>query len=95
LKGCGWGGSPATLAFVSFVRDVSRFENVSQAGDYLDLVPCVDMSGTIVGCGGITKRGDERLRSLEERSSIVALTLLLVKSIASGVCFLHPSPRRH
>ena len=57
-------GPLADLAFVSFVGDVSRFENASQASNYLGLVPRAGISGTIVRYGGITKRGNGCLRSL-------------------------------
>ncbi|MFP3040988.1 IS110 family transposase [Treponema primitia] len=62
-------GPVVSLAFVAFLGDGSRFENASQVSNYLGLVPRVDMSGTIVKYGGITKRGNKYLRSLLVQAS--------------------------
>lgn len=69
LEGVAGVGPLVALAFVSFVGDVSRFENASQVSNYLGLVPRVDISGTIVRYGGITKRGNGYLRSLLVQAS--------------------------
>jgi transposase len=51
-------GPVVSLAFVAFIGDGRRFESASQVGNYLGLTPRVDISGTIVKYGGITKRGN-------------------------------------
>ncbi|GHV35157.1 IS110 family transposase [Spirochaetia bacterium] len=62
-------GPVVSLAFVAFVGDGSRFDNASQVSNYLGLVPRVDISGTIVKYGGITKRGNTYLRALLVQAS--------------------------
>jgi transposase len=64
LEGVAGVGPLVALAFLAFVGDAVRFENASQVSNYLGLVPRVDISGTIVRYGGITKRGNRYLRSL-------------------------------
>jgi transposase len=64
LEGVAGVGPLGALAFVAFVGKAIRFENASQVSNYLGLVPRVDISGTIVRYGGITKRGNRYLRSL-------------------------------
>jgi transposase len=56
-------GPKIAFAFAAHVG-VERFENGSQIGNYLGLVPRVYMSGTIVRYGRITKRGNGYLRAL-------------------------------
>ena len=62
-------GLVVALAFAAYVGDGSRFENASQVSNYLGLVPRVDISGTLVSYGGITKRGNNSLRSLLVQAS--------------------------
>jgi transposase len=57
-------GTLVALAFAAYIGDGSRFENASQVSNYLGLVPRVDISGTLVKYGGITKRGNSYLRVL-------------------------------
>jgi len=57
-------GPLVALAYVAYVGDGQRFGNASQVSNYLGLVPRVDISGTIVRYGNITKRGNTYLRSL-------------------------------
>jgi transposase len=61
-------GLMTAYAFVAHV-DVKRFENANQVSNYLGLVPKVDMSGTIVRYGRITKRGNGYVRSLLNQAS--------------------------
>jgi transposase len=79
LEGVAGVGPLVALAFVSYVGDVRRFENAAQASNYLGLVPRVDISGTIVRHGGITKRGNGCLRSL-----LVQASWALVRSKGGG-----------
>jgi transposase len=62
-------GKVVALAFTAFIGDGRRFENPSQVSNYLGLVPRVDISGTIVSYGRITKRGNKYLRSLLVQAS--------------------------
>jgi transposase len=62
-------GTLVALSFAAFVGGGSRFENPSQVSKYLGLVPRVDISGTIVKYGGITKRGNSYLRALLVQAS--------------------------
>jgi transposase len=62
-------GPMVALAFVAYVGDVNRFENGAQLSNYLGLCPKVDISGTIVRYGRITKRGNTYLRSLLVQAS--------------------------
>ncbi|GHU50007.1 hypothetical protein FACS1894200_09230 [Spirochaetia bacterium] len=57
-------GPIVALAYAAFIGDGSRFESAAQVANYLGLVPRVDISGTIVRYGGITKRGNGYLRCL-------------------------------
>jgi transposase len=57
-------GPIVALAYVAYVGDGKRFGSASQVSNYLGLVPRVDISGTIVRYGNITKRGNTYLRSL-------------------------------
>jgi transposase len=57
-------GVIVSLAFVAYIGDGSRFENAAQVSNYLGLVPCVDISGTLVKYGGITKQGNNYVRAL-------------------------------
>jgi transposase len=79
LEGVAGVGPLVALAFVSYVGDVRRFENASQVSNYLGLVPRVDISGTIVRYGGITKRGNGYLRSL-----LVQASWALIRSKGGG-----------
>jgi transposase len=62
-------GPVVSLAFAAFIGDGSRFENALQVSNYLGLAPRVDISGTIVKYGGITKRGNTYLRALLVQAS--------------------------
>jgi transposase len=62
-------GPVVSLAFVSFLGDGSRFDNASQVSNYLGLIPRIDISGTIVKYGGITKRGNKCLWALLVQAS--------------------------
>jgi transposase len=62
-------GPLVALVFVSYLGDANRFDNAAQVSNYLGLVPRVDISGTIVRTGGITKRGNGWLRSLLVQAS--------------------------
>jgi transposase len=62
-------GPVVSLAFAAFLGDGRRFDNASQVSNYLGLVPRVDISGTIVKYGGITKRGNKYLRALLVQAS--------------------------
>jgi transposase len=57
-------GPVVSLAFAAYVGDGSRFENGAQVSNYFGLVPRVDISGTIVKYGGITKGGNGYMRAL-------------------------------
>ncbi|MDR0642090.1 MAG: IS110 family transposase [Treponema sp.] len=57
-------GPVVSLAYVAYVGDGSRFENAAQVSNYLGLAPRVDISGTLVRYGGITKAGNGYLRAL-------------------------------
>jgi transposase len=57
-------GPVVSLAYAAYVGDGSRFENAAQVSNYLGLVPRVDISGTLVRYGGITKAGNGYLRAL-------------------------------
>jgi transposase len=59
--------------------DGSRFDNASQVSNYLGLVPRVDISGTLVKYGGITKRGNKYLRAL-----LVQASWVMVRSKKGG-----------
>jgi transposase len=72
-------GPVVSLAFVAFIGDGSRFENAAQVSNYLGLAPRVDISGTIVKYGGITKRGNTYLRAL-----LVQASWTLIKSKKGG-----------
>jgi transposase len=62
-------GPVVSLALVSFLGDGSRFDTASQVSNYLGLVPRVDISGTLVKYGGITKQGNKYLRALLVQAS--------------------------
>jgi transposase len=64
LEGVPGVGPVVSLAYVAYVGDGSRFENAAQVSNYLGLVPRVDISGTLVRYGGITKAGNGYLRAL-------------------------------
>ncbi|MHC6204789.1 IS110 family RNA-guided transposase [Breznakiellaceae bacterium SP9] len=72
-------GPIVALAYAAFIGDGSRFESASQVANYLGLVPRVDISGSIVRYGGITKRGNGYLRSLP-----VQAAWALLKSKSGG-----------
>jgi transposase len=72
-------GPLVSLAFVAYVGDGSRFENAAQVSNYVGLVPRVDISGTIVKYGGITKQGNRYLRAL-----LVQAAWILVRSKGGG-----------
>jgi transposase len=67
------------LTFVAYVGDVRRFENASQVSNYLGLVPRVDISGTLVRYGRITKQGNGCLRAL-----LVQAAWALIRSKGGG-----------
>jgi transposase len=64
LEGVPGVGPIVSLAYAAYVGDGSRFENGAQVSNYLGLVPRVDISGTLVRYGGITKGGNGYLRAL-------------------------------
>ncbi|MDR2740499.1 MAG: IS110 family transposase [Treponema sp.] len=64
LQGVPGIGQVVSLAYAAYVGDGSRFENAAQVSNYLGLVPRVDISGTLVRYGGITKAGNGYLRAL-------------------------------
>jgi transposase len=64
LQGVPGVGPVVSLAYLAYVGDGSRFENAAQVSNYLGLVPRVDISGTLVRYGGITKAGNGYLRAL-------------------------------
>jgi transposase len=64
LEGVPGVGPVVSLAYAAYVGDGSRFENGAQVSNYLGLVPRVDISGTLVRYGGITKGGNGYLRAL-------------------------------
>jgi transposase len=64
LQGVPGIGPVVSLAYVAYVGDGSRFENAAQVSNYLGMVPRVDISGTLVRYGGITKAGNGYLRAL-------------------------------
>jgi transposase len=72
-------GPVVSLAFAAFIGDGSRFENAWQVSNYLGLAPRVDISGTIVKYGGITKRGNTYLRAL-----LVQASWTLIKAKKGG-----------
>ncbi|MDR1174548.1 MAG: IS110 family transposase [Treponema sp.] len=59
--------------------DGSRFENAGQVSNYLGLAPRVDISGTLVRYGGITKAGNGYLRAL-----LVQAAWTLIRSKSGG-----------
>ena len=61
-------GPKTAFAFVAHVA-TERFENASQVGNYLGLVPRVYKSGETVRYGRITKRGNGYLRALLVQSA--------------------------
>jgi transposase len=62
-------GPVVSLAYAAYVGDGSRFENAAQVSNYFGLVPRVDISGTIVKYGGITKGGNGYMRALLVQSA--------------------------
>jgi transposase len=77
-------GPIVSLVFVAYIGDGSRFENAAQVSDgsprnYLGLVPRVDISGTLVKYGGITKQGNNYLRAL-----LVQAAWALIRSKKGG-----------
>jgi transposase len=64
LQGVPGVGPIVSLAYAAYVGDGSRFENAAQVSNYLGLVPRVDISGTLIRYGGITKQGNGYLRAL-------------------------------
>jgi len=57
-------GPVVAYAYVAHVGDGSRFNTVSQVGNYLGFVPRLDYSGATKRHGHITKRGNGYLRGL-------------------------------
>ena len=72
-------GPVVALAFAAFIGEGSRFDNASQVSNYLGLTPRVDISGTIVKYGWITKRGNTCLRAL-----LVQAAWSLIRSSKGG-----------
>jgi transposase len=62
-------GPIVSLAYSAYVGDGSRFETAAQVSNYLGLVPRVDISGTLIRYGGITKQGNGYLRALLVQAS--------------------------
>lgn len=62
-------GHVTALAFRAYVGDCSRFDNGNQVANYLGLVPRIDISGSQVHYGGITKAGSREVRCLLVMSS--------------------------
>jgi transposase len=79
LEGVAGVGPLVALAFAAYVGDVNRFENASQVSNYLGLVPRVDISGTLIRYGRITKQGNGYLRSL-----LVQAAWALIRSKGGG-----------
>jgi len=71
-------GPKVAFAWVAHIA-VERFENASQVGNYLGLVPRVYMSGDTVRYGKITKRGNGYLRAL-----LVQAAWALIRSKKGG-----------
>jgi len=72
-------GPIVSLAYTAYIGDGSRFENAAQVSNYLGLVPRVDISGTLVRYGGITKQGNGYLRAL-----LVQAAWALIRSKRGG-----------
>jgi transposase len=79
LQGVPGVGPVVSLAYAAYVGDGSRFENAAQVSNYLGLVPRVDISGTLVRYGGITKGGNGYLRAL-----LVQAAWALIRSKSGG-----------
>jgi transposase len=79
LEGVAGVGPLVALTFVAYVGDVRRFENAAQVSNYLGLVPRVDISGTLVKYGGITKQGNGYLMAL-----LVQAAWALIRSKGGG-----------
>jgi transposase len=73
LQGVPGVGPIVSLAYAAYVGDGSRFENAAQ-------VPRVDISGTLVRYGGITKAGNGYLRAL-----LVQAAWALIRSKSGGM----------
>jgi transposase len=69
LRGVPGVGPIVSLAYTAYVGDGSRFETAAQVSNYLGLVPRVDISGTLIRYGGITKQGNGYLRALLVQAS--------------------------
>jgi transposase len=69
LKGVPGVGPIVSLAFAAYIGDGSRFDTAAQVSNYLGLVPRVDISGTLIRYGGITKQGNGYLRALLVQAS--------------------------
>jgi transposase len=69
LQGVPGVGPIVSLAYAAYVGDGSRFENAAQVSNYFGLVPRVDISGTLIRYGGITKQGNAYLRALLVQAS--------------------------
>ena len=63
LRLCGFGPVTAS-ALVASVGDFQQFKTAAQFGSWLGLVPSQNSSGGKARLGGITKRGDDYLRTL-------------------------------
>jgi transposase len=72
-------GPLVSLAYAAYIGDGSRFTNAAQVSNYLGLVPRVDISGTLVRYGGITKQGNGYLRAL-----LVQAAWALIRSKKGG-----------
>jgi transposase len=69
LRGVPGVGPIVSLAYSAYIGDGSRFETAAQVSNYLGLVPRVDISGTLIRYGGITKQGNGYLRALLVQAS--------------------------
>jgi transposase len=63
----------------AYIGDGSRFASAVQVSNYLGLVPRVDISGTLMRYGGITKQGNDYLRAL-----LVQAAWALIRSKKGG-----------
>jgi transposase len=69
LRGVPGVGPIVSLAYAAYMGDGGRFETAAQVSNYLGLVPRVDISGTLIRYGGITKQGNGYLRALLVQAS--------------------------
>src|SRR5262250_1532430 len=67
-------GQLTALAFTAAVDDPKRFRRSRDIGAYLGLVPRRYQSGDVDYTGGISKRGDRRMRTLLYEAANVMLT---------------------